>query len=204
LAMIDEDGVEWRPVVGFEDFYAVSSAGRVKRTAPGRRTRPGFVLRVRLMYKRGYPTVKLCTGNGTYHVALVHRLVATAFIGPPPEGGEVNHKDGVQSNNDWRNLEWTTRLGNAQHAAKTGLYKKGADVKGSKLTVDEVRAILALRTCGWTYEMLAKGFGVSGGTIGCILSRKWWKDVWKGESTVRRRGRCPATQNDSPPTEIGG
>jgi hypothetical protein len=187
--MIEE---EWRPVVGFEGIYEVSSVGRVKRIVSGRGTRSGLILRGYIC--NNYPMVKLFDGSrghsGKPKARIhIHRLVAAAFVGPAPFKGEVNHKDGVKTNNDWRNLEWTTRAGNAQHAARTGLLRSGERVVNSKLTVDDVRAILALRTCGWTYDMLARGFGVSGGTIGSILSRKWWKGVWNGEPTVKARVR---------------
>ena len=108
----------------------------------------------------------------------IHRLVADAFFGPCPDGHEVNHKDGVKTNNNVDNLEYVTRLENAQHAKERGLYLSGERVPNSKLTAEQVRSIRALRASGeWTYKRLAKTFGVSNGTISTILSRKWWKDV---------------------------
>lgn len=47
----------------------------------------------------------------------VHRLIAEAFIGPPPTTQhEVNHKNGVRCDNRVENLEWVTRRENARHA----------------------------------------------------------------------------------------
>ncbi|CAK0788531.1 unnamed protein product [Prorocentrum cordatum] len=47
-------------------------------------------------------------------MALVHRLVARAFHGPPPtiQHCDVHHIDGVRSNNDLQNLEYATRSQN--------------------------------------------------------------------------------------------
>jgi len=59
--------------------------------------------------------------NEPYKNYFVHALVALAFLGPPPEGMIVNHKDGHPDNNKVENLEYTTNKGNSQHAADTGL-----------------------------------------------------------------------------------
>jgi hypothetical protein len=56
---------------------------------------------------------------------MVHALVAEAFICPRPKGMEVNHKDGVKTNNHFSNLEWLTRRGNAEHARDMGLLATG-------------------------------------------------------------------------------
>ena len=56
------------------------------------------------------------------HRRAVHRLVAEAFHGPPPEGKPwVNHKDGNKGNNHYMNLEWMSISENIQHAHDTGL-----------------------------------------------------------------------------------
>jgi len=171
--------IEWRPVVDFEGIYEVSSTGLVRRIAPGSRTRPGLVLRGYIC--NGYPMVKLfdgtTSGGKPRQGKHIHRLIAAAFIGPCPEKGEVNHKDGVKTHNDLENLEYTTRSGNAKHAAANGLLRRGERVVGSKLTAADVQAIRALRLQGWTYRALSERFKVSHGTIGPILARKWWKHV---------------------------
>lgn len=46
----------------------------------------------------------------------VHRLVAAKFIGPCPEGMEINHKDGNKENNHWTNLEYVTHAENIRKA----------------------------------------------------------------------------------------
>ena len=68
----------------------------------------------------GYYTVSLWKqGRGkTYRI---HRLLAQSFIPNPECKGDVNHIDGVKSNNDLSNLEWNTRQENLAHAFDTGL-----------------------------------------------------------------------------------
>ncbi|GAB2554411.1 NUMOD4 domain-containing protein [Spirosoma areae] len=104
----------WRPVVGYEGRYDVSSKGQVRSLVR---------LPVRLMKlapdKKRYVHVGLCI-NGKQKYAVVHRLVAIAFIPNPLGLPYVNHLDSDPLNNTWPNLEWTTPAGNSAHAVKYG------------------------------------------------------------------------------------
>lgn len=105
---------QWRPVVGWEGLYEVSSEGRVRsfrRGANGRILRPGIA-------SHGYPTVALGRGN----TQSVHVLVAAAFIGPCPEGQEVRHRDGKRSNPKAENLRYGTRSQNINDAIRSGSW----------------------------------------------------------------------------------
>ena len=101
---------EWRR---FRDTpYEVSNLGNVRKLG-------GRLLRA------------CASGNGyiifATHVAgkrtnvLMHRAVLEVFIGPCPEGKEVNHKDGNKHNNALSNLEYVTRSENGKHAVRMGL-----------------------------------------------------------------------------------
>lgn len=101
-----------RPVVGFENLYAISTEGAVMSLRAGRALTPTNA-------GKGYRIVTLCR-DGFEFKRYVHRLVAEAFHGPP-NGLHVNHKDGVKTNNRPENLEWVTVLENNRHAIRTGL-----------------------------------------------------------------------------------
>ena len=93
----------WLPV-GEAQQYLVSDFGRVKK---------GVRALSQHLNQGGYPRVSLGTARGRF----VHRLVALAFIGPPPtDKHEVNHIDGRKTNNFASNLEWVTRSENHIHA----------------------------------------------------------------------------------------
>jgi hypothetical protein len=100
-----------------EDFpgYFVSDDGKVYSDKRGeiRELKPqnnGF----------GYFVVGLCRNN-KYHSKKIHRLVALAFIPNPKNKPEINHIDGVKTNNNISNLEWATTKENTRHAWETGL-----------------------------------------------------------------------------------
>ena len=100
---------EWRPILGYEDRYCVSSEGRV------------YSVKARCLLKPsldgvGYFYVGLYSGPGRYCRVRCHVLVAEAFLGRRPPGQHVNHKDGYKPNNAAHNLEWVTPRRNAIHA----------------------------------------------------------------------------------------
>ena len=103
---------EWRAVVGYEGLYEVSNLGRLRCLTRDGQLLPGHSI-------HGYRYVHLRKQGHSKHTS-IHRLVATAFIGPPPEGYECNHKDFVRDNNVVGNLEWVTHLGNIQHYWREG------------------------------------------------------------------------------------
>lgn len=134
----------WKEVEEYEGLYEVSNFGRVKSLArfakhsvKGKRKVNETILK-NVKDKNGYQLVNLHR-NGKMKTVKVHRLVALAFIPNPKNKPQVNHKDGVKSNNFWWNLEWATLSENRQHAYDTGLQnsdhckKKVAQIKDGKI-----------------------------------------------------------------------
>lgn len=54
----------------------------------------------------GYPIIHL---DKTY---TIHKIVAETFLGPVPDGLEIDHRDGDKSNNNVTNLEYVTHAEN--------------------------------------------------------------------------------------------
>lgn len=143
---------EWKPCLGGN--YAISNHGRFKRLTPGRRTWPGRIIKLQTMtigYHMVGPTVFGKNKNTT-----IHSLVAEHFIGPRPDGMEVNHIDGCKTNNVVTNLEYVTHAENIQHARDMGLV-------GSNRTHDDaiISAVREDRTSGMSFMQIAKKYGIS-------------------------------------------
>ena len=120
---MDDISESWRPVSGYEGIYEVSSLGRVRSLS--RINSRGTPVRERILsqhaHSSGHMRVKLSI-PGRQRSADVHRLVAIAFHGPPPEGCEVCHTDGNPANNNADNLRWGTRSDNLLDRTRHGTH----------------------------------------------------------------------------------
>ena len=123
----------WK-TIEFAPNYMVSSLGRVKskervveydryQYQTGNVVHNKHTVKERILKSRvsdwGYASV--CIKSSKFKTALVHKLVAQAFIPNPENKPQVNHKDGNKLNNCIDNLEWVTASENIQHAFDTGL-----------------------------------------------------------------------------------
>lgn len=70
--------------------------------------------------KNGYLRVDISI-NGKRKVVFLHRLVAETFIPNLENKPQVNHINGIKTDNRVENLEWVNAKENTQHAVKIGL-----------------------------------------------------------------------------------
>ncbi len=156
----DPQMVRWLPVVDDEGLYEIHSHGDVRRVGRAARNgnghgggaRIGHVLKPHEV--DGHYLVVQLWSDGKPRMRLIHLLVAAAFLGPCPDGKEVNHEDGDKHNNCAGNFEYVTHAENQLHAYRTGL----------RPTVLSVRQVLELRDRAATGErvrLLAAEFGIS-------------------------------------------
>lgn len=157
---------EWRACLAWPGYF-VSSLGRVC----GPR---GWLLVPTL--ERNYCKVILYH-DGHRHKRGIHRLVAEAFLGPPPTPRhEVNHRDGDKTHNMPANLEWVTHHENMRHATQFGLLPLGEAKPQAKLTAPQVLQIRLVQGQA-SLRSIARQFGVDHKTILAIQRGDTWAHV---------------------------
>lgn len=130
----------WKSVKGYEGYYEVSNLGRVRSvTRKIERTNPKktdekmeFTYRGKLvkfwLTKKGYCRVTLNRDNIKRN-HLVHRLVCDAFIENTDNKPQVNHKNGIKTDNTYSNLEWCTNEENFIHSVINGMQPRVKEIE---------------------------------------------------------------------------
>ena len=131
----------------------------------------------------GYMFVNLYNMNTKKKEALyVHRLVAYEFIKNKNNLSDVNHKDGIKTNNDVSNLEWVTKSENMKHVFQKGLVKnipKGSDHYNNKYSEKIIRNICFLLEKKLKCKEISNITGVNIYTIKSIKNKYNWKHISK-------------------------
>lgn len=140
------------------DNYAVSNEGILKNVKNGK------ILKLQLN-QNGYPTYTLCQ-NGVKKAFAIHRLVALFFIPNPENKEQVNHINGIKTDNRVSNLEWCTAKENDTHARMLGL-------KSENKPVESIHLLTNTSTIFYSIGEASALLGINRGTIHKVLSGKY-------------------------------
>ena len=178
----------WKSIKGYEGHYFVSNLGSVKTNNHYGSGKDAILKPAK--DNKGYLRVSL-TKDKILKTYKVHRLVALAFIENPNNKPQVNHKNGIKTDNRIDNLEWCTNTENVHHAINLGLFVfstpeksvnkqvKSGELNGCHLLTEkqvlEIRSKFKPRE--YTRKMLALEYGVKESTIKDVVLNKSWRHI---------------------------
>lgn len=139
----------------FEGYYALRD-GNIYSSYSGKNLST-FVDNV------GYRQVILYK-NKKRHYKRVHRLIAIAYIQNINNYKQVNHINGVKTDNEVDNLEWSSNSQNTKHAYDNGMYLSTTSIQVKSICKETKAEQIhkSIRSC-------AESLGINRKTLSSIL-----------------------------------
>lgn len=124
------------------------------------------------------------TSKGKTRTIAQHRIMLETFCPNPNEElyTQINHIDGIKSNNKLINLEWCTPKQNMEHLDKTLNNRARGEKAGSILTEDTVKTICTLLEENYRICDIAKLLGLKNYLISTIYRKQSWTHISKNYS----------------------
>ncbi len=125
----------------------------------------------------GYERVDL-QWNDNFETKLVHRLVAELYIDNLDNKTQVNHINGISTDNNVNNLEWVTPQENILHALRILGRKEKYYNSRSKLNKEEIQEIKEKhKESNFSQKTLSEKFNISRHEIGFIIKYELWEHI---------------------------
>lgn len=169
---------EWKAIPGYEGSYEASTLGRIRSLdrLNYMKNRWGSINERKILGRvlkgdvcgSGYFKVTLCQDGKKNLSAMIHRLIAITFISNPEGKKQVNHINGIKTDNKAENLEWISNKENIKHSRQV------LKSKGKRFTIDQVIEIIKLSNSGMMTKTIAKKYKTERQTISAMLTGYSW------------------------------
>lgn len=170
----------WKDIKGYENRYQVSNLGRIK-SLPKNGRKEELILKPQPL-KTGYLSIDLCKDSKTKKLS-IHRIVAKTFIENTFNKEEVNHINGLKTDNRVENLEWNTKSENQKHSIRIGL-RSAKGIKNSQVKLKEEEVLIIYNSLE-KYNILSEKYNVSISTISDIKRGYSWVHI-TGHNEIRK------------------
>lgn len=161
----------WKGIKNF-DKYEVSNFGEIRSFHKSKTPRLLKLQKTNF----GYLQVALC--SDIQKRELVHAIVAESFIGKRQKGFQINHKNGIKTDNRVENLEYVSPKENMKHASENKLNNFGENHGKAKLNESQVLEIYSRFNQGEKAIHLSKIYGVSASHIRKIGIGQNWRHLF--------------------------
>ena len=164
---MEKENEKWQEIPNLNGTYYASNLGRIKRIPIDYEcVRGGKITKFRLKEEviltnkttpRGYLRVSLKEKIDVGFKAktfLVHRLVISAFFGSSEK--QVNHINGIKTDNRIINIEYVTAKENMKHASESGLLKRTKKHLNFRMSFIEKLQIIIMKNNGMTHFEISK------------------------------------------------
>ena len=166
-------GEIWETIKDHNGIYKISNLGRVSSYIK----KLGIDSLLLLSLDGcGYECVSLRVEKNKYKSYRVHRLVALHFIPNIENKTQVNHINGIKTDNKVGNLEWCTPSENMKHAFKNNLVKNPIV---TNLIDNDIYDICEKRKNGATYSSIGKHYNITAASVSNIVRGKTWQKIFK-------------------------
>ena len=171
---------KWTDIIGYEGKYRVSNYGNVYSYGGNNQANHhnGKMMKA-IKHSTGYYCVNL-SKNGKKEQFLIHRLVASHFLNLK-EDMQVNHINGIKTDNFLDNLEVVTIQENRQHAMDNGLQIN----VNRKFNKEQVEEIKEMYQDGFSQDVIASMFQTTQATVWKIVNNISYQ-VWDNIITEKR------------------
>ncbi len=103
----------------------------------------------------------------------IHVVVALAFLGPRPDGHEVDHIDNNRQNNHISNLRWISASENNKKSYEVGNRNaSGKNNANAKYSTEQLKNVYSCLRSGMSYGKVVAKTGVNKGTVAKIAQGK--------------------------------